>query len=123
MTDTPDPKVISLNTGEPRKISRGIVLSGRRYDVNACQHKGPYLIDEELATIECEDCGSALNPLFVLGKLARLEGYWTTRMDNLREELSAVNIELADRTRTKCTHCGNMTAIKFKGQPPKTWPG
>lgn len=93
----------------------------RRYGQNACEHKGPYYVDEDLAAIECGDCGAYLNPVFVLLKLAKQEGYWNRRVKDLAAYLDQINAEIGERSRTKCVHCGNMTPIKFKHEMPRTW--
>jgi DNA-directed RNA polymerase subunit RPC12/RpoP len=117
-----DKNVISLFKGskdEPRVYKT--TLSARRYTDDGCKHKGPYIVDRKLATVECGDCGALLNPIFVLEMLACQEAYWNMRQRDLSQYLKEVNKELEERTRTRCTHCGNMTAIRLKNEPPKTW--
>jgi hypothetical protein len=96
-------------------------LNYRRYPSKECPHKGPYIVDPKLACIECQDCGALLNPFFVLEKLASSEAYWNMRQRELEKYLAEINKEIEDRARTRCTHCGNMTAIRFKKELPKTW--
>ena len=114
--------VISIKSGKPsdRTYDRTLI-SGRRYDTQQCEHKGPFIIDRKLATVECQDCGALLNPIYVLEMLACHETYWNTRQKELSKYLIKVNEEIKGRERTKCTHCGNMTAIRFKAKLPRTW--
>lgn len=118
-----DDKVISIRTGRPedRTYERTLTANDRRYNPNACPHKGPYLVDRKLATVECGDCGALLNPIYVLEMLACQEAYWNMRQRDLGKYLAEINSEIEGRTRTRCTHCGNMTAIKFKKEMPQTW--
>jgi hypothetical protein len=114
-------KVITLHPGKERTYEQTIVANHRRYQQHRCQHKGPYLVDRELAAVECGDCGAHLNPLYVLELLACQEAYWNQRVKDVTAYLGQIQEELAARTRTKCTHCGNMTAIKFQHEIPQTW--
>lgn len=98
-----------------------IVVNRRRYASDRCQHRGPYYVDKTLATVECGDCGAALNPLFVLEVLACHESYWNVRTRDLQRYLDQINKELDGRQRTKCVHCGNMTPIRFTADMPRTW--
>lgn len=120
---TTDAKVISIRDGKPseRTYERTIIDNGRRYQTNACPHKGPFIVDRKLGTVECGDCGAALNPIYCLEVLACGEAYWNLRQRDLAKYLAEINAEIEGRTRTRCTHCGNMTAIKFKKEVPRTW--
>ena len=104
-----------------RVPERTIVNNSRRYSPDTCKHRGPYLIDRKLALVECGDCGAFLNPIYVLEVMAAHEAYWNQRIKDLQKYYKEINAEIEGRTRTRCTHCGNMTAIKFKSQMPKTW--
>ena len=114
--------VISIKSGKPSdRTYERTLINGRRYDAQQCTHKGPFIMDKKLATVECQDCGALLNPIYVLEMLASHETYWNMRQKELSEYLRKVNEEIEGRERTKCTHCGNMTAIRFKTKPPQTW--
>lgn len=115
--------VISIKDMKPveRTYERTIIANGRRYNPGACEHKGPFVVDPKLGTVECGDCGAMLNPIYVLEVLAGHETYWNMRQRDLSKYIADLNEEIKDRTRTKCTHCGNMTAIKFKRELPRTW--
>jgi hypothetical protein len=116
-------KIVRLRPGGDgaRTYERTMTNNSRRYSQDGCPHKGPYLIDRKLATVECQDCGALLNPMYVLEQLCYRETYWNQRQKDLSEYLAKLNDEIRDRERTKCTHCGNMTAIRFKAQMPRTW--
>lgn len=122
--DDDDDKIIRLNPDTPRgerTYERTIIDNRRRYRVDQCPHKGPFIINSKLATVECEDCGALLNPMYVLECLANRETYWNMRRRDLSKYLKEIDAEIQERSRTKCTHCGNMTAIRFKGKMPRTW--
>lgn len=103
------------------KNEKTIIHNPRRYSQHACQHKGPYTVSEEDWTVECGDCGGLLNPVWCMIKMAKKEAYYNQRIHNLVEHFKGINEELKTRQRTKCTHCGNMTAIRFKSSLPYTW--
>lgn len=121
--DEGDSNVVSLrgDRSEKRVYATTMVSNSRRYAVDQCQHRGPYILDRKLACVECGDCGAMLNPLFVLEILANREAYWNMRQRDLGKYLDEINAEIKERTRTKCTHCGNMTPIRFKREMPRTW--
>jgi DNA-directed RNA polymerase subunit M/transcription elongation factor TFIIS len=116
-------KIIELHPGkqDERTYAKTIIDNSRRYAQHSCEHKGPYIVDRKLATVECGDCGAYLNPMYVLEMLAYKEAYWNKRQEELTAYLREINEEIKERTRTKCTHCGNLTAIKFKHELPRTW--
>ncbi len=121
--DDDDAKIVKLHPGRSceRVYETTIVDNTRRYRQNECKHRGPYILDRKLAAVECQDCGAYLNPLFVLEMLSYREAYWNMRQRDLAKYLAEINDEIKERTRTKCTHCGNMTVIRFKGEMPRTW--
>ena len=92
-----DSKVISLSRA---KIKRNGV---------SCQHVN-IVIDEELAEVECAECGERMNPVFVLARFAKQESVWGNRLIALRAEQEA----LKERCRFKCQHCGKYTNIMVK---------
>jgi len=116
-------KIIQLHPGrvEDRTYTKTIIDNTRRYRQGECAHKGPYIVDRKLAAVECQECGAYLNPLYVLEKMAVEETYWNQRLKDLIKYIEEVKQEIEGRTRTKCTHCGNMTAIKFHAELPRTW--
>jgi ribosomal protein S27E len=122
--DPPDPKVVSFQEAKEQLESRTpevTITNQRRYSVDQCRHRGPYVVDYALSTVECQDCGALLNPMFVLERLAYGEAYWNQRRKDLTKYLTELEKEIAGRQRTRCTHCGNMTAIRLEARPPQTW--
>ncbi|MFP4891245.1 hypothetical protein [Paraburkholderia sp. EG304] len=72
-----------------------------------CWHGQGYLVDDKLAEVTCAACGEKLNPLWVLTQLAYRENRFHELHERYQDELA----RLAERERTKCQHCGNMTRI------------
>ena len=64
-------------------------------------------IDEDLATVECDDCGEKLNPVAMLLRFATEESRWQREGERLRQ----LHRDLDARIRCKCQHCGQMTRI------------
>lgn len=71
-----------------------------------CIHK-KFLVDEQLEQVECAECHERLNPMWVLGQLCRKENRYHELHARYQDELQ----RLGTRSRTKCRHCGQMTAI------------
>lgn len=114
--------VISFADAAARKVPpRTVIDNSRRFSPESCNHKGPFIVDSKLERVECGDCGAHLSPHFVLKTLAAHEAYYNQRSKDLTAYLKEVKAELEGRARTKCTHCGNMTAIKFNKEAPRTW--
>lgn len=78
-----------------------------KYRPGKCQHMH-MTVDDELATVACDDCGEKLNPVAVLLRLANEESRWGQRANELRDALQ----RLDQRQRCKCQHCGQMTRIR-----------
>lgn len=91
---------------EPAKII-SLSVARNKYRPGKCQHKH-MTIDEDLATVECDDCGEKLNPVAVLLRFANEESRWQRN----GEELRKLHADLDARIRCKCQHCGQMTRIK-----------
>jgi hypothetical protein len=73
-----------------------------------CNHLfATYIIDPAAAEPECGRCGEKLNPMWVLGQLATHD----RRMAESQARYQDEQKRLAERTRTKCQHCGKMTRI------------
>ncbi|MBO4120269.1 hypothetical protein J5T34_05885 [Cupriavidus gilardii] len=73
-----------------------------------CQHRAGFTIDEKLDAVECTACGERLNPMWVLQQLARAETRWHNHAAQYQDEMK----RLAERSRTKCEHCGQLTRIR-----------
>jgi ribosomal protein S27E len=78
-----------------------------KVESHKCYH-GPFVVNTELAHVACEKCGEKLNPLYVLGRLANQERQWHESFVRYQDEMK----RLAERSRTKCQHCGKMTRIR-----------
>lgn len=89
-------KIISLKIGRDK------------YRPGKCQHKH-MTVDEDLSTVECDDCHEKLNPIAMLLRFATEESIWQREGEKLRE----LHRDLDARIRCKCQHCGQMTRIKL----------
>jgi len=78
-----DDNIVKFST-ERVSPKKTIIQNSRRYGQATCEHKGPYMVDEEKWTIECGDCGALLNPIWCFIKLAKKEAYYNRRVDDLR---------------------------------------
>lgn len=95
---------------EPRTLQ---VVS---YD-GACDHKKhwvgndlrevTYKIRDGETEVECGVCGTRLNPMFVLMRIASQETGFTHTRKVYQEEMK----RLSERSKTQCNHCGKMTRI------------
>lgn len=74
-----------------------------------CDHPR-FIVDPAKAEVECAVCSERLNPIWVLTRLAGED----RRMENTRERYREEMARLAERSRTKCQHCGEMTRISRK---------
>lgn len=66
-----------------------------------------YSIREGETEVECGNCGTRLDPMFVLRRLAIEE----TKFEQNRQRYQDEMRRLSERQRTKCDHCGKMTRI------------
>lgn len=71
-----------------------------------CQHIN-VLVDEDLAFIECSECGEKLDPIKYLAGLAKEERSIEYNINSLQKQ----EAKIKNRLRTKCNHCGKMTRI------------
>jgi hypothetical protein len=78
-----------------------------RYSLGKCKHH-PLIVDEELNTVECGDCGEKMNPVAMLLRFAHEESMWKRSLEQMRK----LREELKTRQRCKCDHCGMMTNIR-----------
>lgn len=84
-----------------------------RYVHGSCNHSTcTYIVDEKLAEVQCGDCGAKLEPVWVLRQLCEKEARWNER----RREFLELQEETKGRTRTRCQHCDQMTAINVSGR-------
>lgn len=74
---------------------------------NKCQHVRA-LLDEKLAELTCADCGERLNPIAFLKTLAQKATMWEWEA----ERIAKVRADLDERSKCRCTKCGQMTEIR-----------
>ena len=70
-------------------------------------------VDEKLGEVECSDCKAKLNPMWVLGELARK---YKERLGNYRQlvvQSRIISQRLEQKQRCKCEHCGRLTRIRI----------
>lgn len=74
-----------------------------------CSHwNGPFEIDTKGGKCTCKACGEEVAPMFVLDQLMKKESQWMQTLATYQENMK----RLAERSRTKCEHCGTMTRIR-----------
>jgi len=94
------------------------VLEVVRFDRSSCNHQFyfdqngrlrnvTYRIREGETEVECGHCKTRLNPMWVLTQMAGRESRWRHARQTYLDEMR----RLAERSRTKCEHCGRMTRI------------
>ncbi len=73
----------------------------------ACDHqfKVSYLIRPGETEVECSGCGTRLDPMWVLSRLAAQDSQFYRARERYQEEMK----RLEERSRTKCEACGHMT--------------
>jgi hypothetical protein len=100
--DAPQLKVVSGGDCDHRYFfaANGEGISGRFHHVT-------YHIREGETEVECGNCKTRLDPMWVLRELANRESRWNQTRLTYQEEMA----RLRERERTKCDHCGKMTRI------------
>jgi hypothetical protein len=93
---------------QTRWVDSGGGLRGRVADVT-------YLIREGETEVECGNCGTKLDPVWVLLQLARHESNYNRKREIAAEEMK----RLRERERTQCEHCGKMTKISGAKARPR----
>lgn len=78
-----------------------------RFSIDKFRHNS-VIVDEELAMVECGDCGAQLNPIWILARYAREE----SRLLQLQDSTRIQSEKLAQKQRCKCQHCGRMTPVR-----------
>lgn len=85
---------------------------GKMFEI--IQHKSgecyehAYIIDEHAGTVQCSKCNYFLSPMHALLDLARKESRWMQNLIDYKDRMK----RLAERRRTTCEHCKQMTRIK-----------
>ena len=109
--DTEDSNVAPLGITPKPTDKRGLRVI--RYTPGGCSHTGvTYIVDEKLAEVQCGECGAKLEPVWVLRQLCEKESKWHRN----RDDYLAIKAEVQGRTRTRCQHCDQMTAINVKSR-------
>lgn len=113
--------MIIIGTGETIDISGKNIaqlpvaykkpLEGERFlapvPVGKCSHWGPFEIDTKGGQCKCLKCGEAVAPMYVLERLMHTESQWMRTRAEYQDEMK----RLAERSKTKCRKCGQMTEI------------
>lgn len=112
-----DDKITKLPIGYKSQDPDQPMLKVVHGGVGKCDHKWTwkdghmrnvtYLIGEGETEVECSACGTRLDPMFVLRRLAHEETKWHERRQRYNDEMK----RLDERSRTKCEHCNKMTRI------------
>jgi hypothetical protein len=86
-------------------------------DVDACDHHAvmldgrlvevTYLLREGETEVECSHCATRLEPMWVLNQMAQRESRYRRTVERCHEALN----RLAERSKTRCECCGQMTSI------------
>lgn len=80
-------------------------------DPGKCSHlNGPFEIDIKGDKCTCKRCGEKVGAMYVLEQLMKQESRWMQILATYQEDMK----RLAERSRTKCDHCGKMTGISHK---------
>lgn len=87
-------------------------LEGERFlvpvDPSKCLHfGGPFEIDIKGDKCTCKRCGEQVGAMYVLDQLMKTESRWMQTLATYQEDMK----RLAERSRTKCEHCGKITRI------------
>jgi len=72
-----------------------------------CRHS-KFLVDPQLAYVECGFCGEQLNPMWVVGQLCDREALANRKVRALEEVAKRAEA----KNRCKCEKCGEMTRIQ-----------
>lgn len=86
-------------------------LEGERFlapvPVGKCSHWGPFEIDIKGDKCKCLKCGEKVGAMHVLELLMNQESRWMQTRAQYQDEMK----RLAERSKTKCRKCGQMTEI------------
>ena len=75
----------------------------------SCQHElFGFDVDESEDAVTCRKCGTKLNPVWAMARLARQETGW----HRTRADCSEILKKLDAKSRCKCQHCGQMTRVR-----------
>jgi hypothetical protein len=71
-----------------------------------CAHRR-FTIVAKLAQVTCSDCKERMDPMYALIQLVRQETSYHELHARYQDEMQ----RLAERSKTKCQHCGQITKI------------
>lgn len=93
---------------KPLPKDRTLVTVWETGKAPGCDHLfAQYIVNQAEAEVECARCGTRLNPMWVLSQIATHDRRYADSQKRYQDEQR----RLAERTRTKCQHCGQMTRI------------
>ena len=80
-------------------------------DPRACDHfNATYQVDVRGGKCVCLNCKEEVSPMFVLEQLMKQESRWLQTRAAYQDEMK----RLAERSRTKCKHCGQITRVSHR---------
>lgn len=80
-------------------------------DFKRCTHfNTTFQIDVNGGKCVCLGCKEEVSPMFVLEKLMQVESRWMRTRAAYQDEMK----RLAERSSTKCRHCGKMTKVSSR---------
>lgn len=106
ITDDPTtPENVVTFTGKMRPAEDRMLVP---VDPMKCFHwNASFEVDVDAGKCRCKRCGEEVTPMFVLKQLMSLESMWMRTRAGYQDEMQ----RLAQRSSTKCQHCGAMTRI------------
>lgn len=105
--DIPDgTNILELPVKPRASADEGPMLQPVPY--SRCNHLyASFEIDMDAQKCRCKKCNEDVSPMFVLQQLMKTESRWMRQRESYQDEMK----RLAERSRTKCRHCGEMTEI------------
>ncbi|MBT2299254.1 hypothetical protein J7E70_02140 [Variovorax paradoxus] len=98
--------IVELPLQKRQPLEEGAFLQPVPYE--KCRHfRGPFEVDVDAGKCRCKQCGEEVSPIFVLEQLMKTESMWMRTRRDYQDEMK----RLAQRSSTKCQHCGQMTGI------------
>jgi hypothetical protein len=97
----------SIQSDKDALVSEVIELK-RRFG-RKCLH-GQYILDPDLATVECGKCGLHVHPISVLTEIMHQKEREKERIARLYLAVK----ETEKKLKTKCEHCQKITKIRYR---------
>jgi ribosomal protein S27E len=107
------------DNGKP--VEKTISIKARTHFDKAfdeCPHN-QVIIDEDLWSVECSNCGEKMDPVRFLVRLAHDEAWEEFRIQKLKHTYKRITDILAIKTKTRCEHCGKITTINTEADIKK----